>query len=187
MKTKWIALRMLNLVPWMIASVMLLTTTCCEDLLKEPEVDLPEDFLFGYVPPESFTVSPSGTVIHTLDGVVTLEFPIGAVTEPTSFILSTSSLDPNDEYGYNLMKRTISLKTELASKSKEFEIPVKIVMNYDESSFMRPFKSPEDNLTIYNLNDLYYAYSIGDCCVDCESKNVEGCIDQCGIFVVGEN
>ena len=187
MKAKWIALRLRSLVPWMIASFMVLANYGCEDLLSEPEVDLPEECLFGDINSESFTVFPGGSVIQSLDGIVTLEFPKGAVTIPTKFTLSSSSLDPNDVYGYNLMNTTISLQPELASKSREFEIPVKITMNYDESRFMRSLKSPEDNLTIYNLNDIYYAYSIGDCCVDCDCKTVDGCIDQCGIFVVGEN
>jgi hypothetical protein len=192
MKTKWIALRMPNLVPLIIASVMGLTNYGCEegywdDFPNEPEENFSDEFLFGHDASESFTVFPGGSVVQILDGVVTLEFPEGAVAEPTKFTLSTSALDPDGMYEYNLMNRAISLKPELASKSGEFEVPVKIKMNYDESRFIRTLKSPEDNLTIYNLNDIYYAYSIGDCCVDCECKTVDGCINQCGIFVVGEN
>lgn len=177
---------MRNLVPLIIASVMGLTNYGCEDLLNEPEVNLPEECLFGQGSADSFTVFPGGSVVQILDGVASLEFPKGAVAVPTKFTLSTSALDPNGMYEYNLMNRRISLKPELASKSGEFEVPVKIKMNYDESGFIRTLKSPEDNLTIYNLNDIYYAYSIGECCVDCECKTVDGCITQCGIFVVGE-
>ena len=71
MKAKWIALRLRSLVPWMIASFMVLANYGCE----EPEIDLPEECLFGDINSESFAVFPGGSVIQSLDGIVTLEFP----------------------------------------------------------------------------------------------------------------
>lgn len=182
---------MRKLVPLIIASIMVFVGYGCEegywdDFPKETEKDLPEEFLRGQVSSESITVFPGESVKHVLDGVVSLEFPEGAVKVPTTFTLSASSLDNNGMHGCNLMNRAVSLEPELAFYSRDFEIPVKITMNYDVARFMCSLKRPEDKLTIFSLNDIFYAFSIGECCVDCECKIVEGSIDQCGIFVVGE-
>ncbi len=123
-----------------------------------------------------------------------LNFPEGAVDEPTLFNVATFPLHHLYLNGLNLMNRGVSIET--TGKDKRFTQMVGIRMRYDISTLQKSLKDggdpiEETSLTIYSIYGNYFRqpniYPIGECCVDCDCKSVVGCICESGTFVVGEN
>jgi len=76
------------------------------------------------------------------------------------------------------------------SQDLEFRDRVTIRMNYVPEEFQTTTKLNEENLTIYKLESVGTLQegqvSIGECCVDCSGMTVQGCLYECGLYVVGE-
>lgn len=72
----------------------------------------------------------------------------------------------------------------------EFENFVNIMMNFAMDAFHRSADVDEGYLTIYKIESVgslsERLVSIGECCVDCSCKTVQGCIIQCGLYVIAE-
>lgn len=145
----------------------------------------------------TFVVQPTGTSMTFFDGAVTLEFPSGAVYVPTEFTIVSCCMDNINSGGINTFKRGISLENDTGLQGKSGDAVlhdhVTIRLNYDliEGSWNIKIPEDEEKLTIYsarpNFEVCQKINSLGDCCTDCSVKEVMGCIDQCGFYVVGEN
>ena len=185
MKTKRIAPKKNSLFLIIMATVLGLTGfSCSEPRLGEPQIGDLEADLSGIIS-EEFWVDRDGKVVYALEGRVILEFPEEAVIEPTLFTVALFPLNPTEMCGSNLMNCGISLKSADSFQSLEKSVQLKLL--YCSSDFKSGVPVNEENLTMYRIVPSVYAYSIGECTVDCTWKMVSGCIDQCGFYVVGEN
>ena len=185
MKTKWIASKTRSLVLVIMAAVIVLASHGCEkdhdprEIGKLPVIvdDSPS------IESEYFWVDQGGSSVNALKGSVTLEFPKGAVTEPTQFTLKKSKLNCMDRET-NLMNCSITLSSN--SRDEFFNEPVLLKLHYCLSDFSNPNAVNEEDITIYRIETNGYAYSIGDCTADAGGKMISGYIDECGTFVLGE-
>ena len=110
MKTKWIVPRRSSLVPVIMAAVLgLASFSCSETRLGDPQIEEPETLLSGIIA-EEFWVDQEGLTVYALEGIVTLEFPEEAVTEPTLFTITLLPLDDLEMCGSNMMNCGISLE-----------------------------------------------------------------------------
>jgi len=181
MKTKWIAPKKNSLVPFIMAAVFGLASFSCTESW---DFDDTGDFRSG-INTEEFWVDREGKVVYALEGAIILEFPEEAVIEPTLFTLEMFPLNPLEMSGCNMMNCGISL--ESAAHELKFAKSVLIKLNYCLSDFKAGNPVDEENLTLYRIVPEVFAYSIGECTVDCTWKLVSGCINECGFYVVGEN
>ena len=177
METKRIAPKKNNLVPVIMAAVLgLASFSCSEPLLGDNE---------NVISSEHFWVDQEGKTVYALEGIVTLEFLEGTVTEPTQFTVELFPVNHLEMSGYNMMNCGIRL--ESAARELKFEKSVQLKLNYCISDFKSANPHIEENLTIYNIIPNVFANSIGECSVDCTWEMICGCIDECGFYVVGEN
>ena len=169
---------------------MILTVTCtgCSENLPGSGADEEVSYDNGNIITEFFTVYPTGTTIHAFGGDVILDFPRGTVPTITRYSIVSFPLEQLDLRGNNLMMRAISL-TNVTNKNT-FASPVKVMMRYDLCKFNMCQPGEESQIAIYKLRGNMYAFHkiepIGECCLDCSCKTVNGCIDECGSFVLVE-
>jgi len=195
MKTNWIALKTGSLLPLIMAALMTLTIMGCgKEDPPEPVVDRPESeaAYSGNVITQTFWVYPEGTEVSALGGTVWLKFPEGAVSVLTEFTITCFPIHHLEFDGFNMYNRGIHLESGTPNQKLA---NVMITLNYDlaQENWKKsaPIPLAESFMTIYHVSPNLYAYqrinSIGDCCVDCESKTIQGCISSCGFYVLGEN
>ena len=181
MKTKWIVPKANCLVTVIMAAVLGLASFGCEKeqiLTGNTLTDL------SGIIKEDFWVDREGKIVYALEGSVTLEFPAEAVTEPTLFSVSLFPLSDLEMSGYNMMNCGVYL--ESADHELKFEKSVLLKLNYCISDF-KAIPLNEENITIYSIIPNVLAYSVGECSVDCTWEMIKGCINECGLYVVGEN
>lgn len=131
-------------------------------------------------------VEPTGTTVTLFDETVTLEFPGGTVFFPTAFTLKSIPLAREHMKNTNIMSRAISIESSLPEHNLNNEISVKLIYNLNQ--FLDGTPVNKESLSIYNILDDFCNYeSIGECCVDASCSMIMGCIDKCGLFVVGAN
>jgi hypothetical protein len=194
MKTKWNALRRSSLLPMIMAAVMTLTTMSCEvePPILSGESLAPEVVYSGNIMNETFWVNPEGSNLVLFNGDISLEFPEGAVSVPTQFVLVSFPLHHLDLDCHNYYNRGYSL-SGITPYQKFDTSSIKIRIRYDlsEENWLKTVPVDPSNLTILNVSPNVYAYdrvvSIGDCYTDISCKIIKGCICQCGFYVVGEN
>jgi hypothetical protein len=171
------------------ASSLLVFAIGCSETESVDPIPQSDDIslVSGNIITEQYTVGPEGAYITALDKTVCLDFPEGAVYQPTLIKVSCFPIHHLDQNGLKLMNRGVSI--EVSDIDKGFAQMVKIRMKYDFSS-QKGVSVDEENLTIYSIYGSYYRhpniYPIGECCVDCDCKSVIGCIGETGTYVVGE-
>jgi len=173
------------------AVAMVLTCIGCSDTPYEPFHESLEDektLSSDNVMSENYWVDPEGTSICALAGSVLLEFPAGAVTEPTLFTVSAFPVDHLELEGYNLINRGVSITN--GSQHSNFGALAKMKICYAVDGYKGTAPDP-GNLGIFKVSPNIYAYerieSIGECTVDRSCEMIYGCICSCGFYVVGEN
>ena len=186
MKTHWILSHRSCLHFLMVVAVLLLASLgCTKDDDDFDTMDLDED---NVIMSEDYWVGPEGIDLITLEGSFYIEFHAGAVTEPTLITIASVTLDDDPVEWYNTMDQGISITS--TSQDLDFNDLVTIRMNYIPEEFQSTPELNVENLTIYKLDYVSTLNegqeSIGECCVDCTSMTVQGCIYGCGIYVVGE-
>lgn len=185
MKTKRIVAKKSSPVPLIMAAVLGLTSfSCSESWIPCDPCEEPKNNFSGILS-EDFRVDREGRIVYALEGAVVLEFPEDAVTEPTLFTLELVPLNHLEMSGYNMMNCGISL--ESASRKHKFEKSVLIKLNYCITDFKAGNPVDEENITIYSIIPNVSAHSIGECSVDETWDVINGCITECGFYVVGEN
>jgi hypothetical protein len=188
MKTKALVLE--RCVPVFLASLLILFPFGCSETYNVDPIPQPEDVQLnsGNIITEQYTIGPEGGHITALGETVCLDFPEGAVTEPTLLNISTFPIHQLDHYDLKLMNRGVSIQS--TGIDRKFSQMVRIRMKYDLTS-QKGTPENEENLTIYSIYGNYYRfpniYPVGECCVDCDCKAVIGCICASGTYVVGEN
>lgn len=193
MKTNWIALKKGSLLPVIVAAVTTLTIISCEEdpLLINEENTVPEAQYSGNILDATFSVNPEGNVVELFNGLISLEFPEGAVTEPTEFTMVSFPLHHLDLDGHNLYNRGFSLTGDLMDSRFISSIRIRVRFDLAEKNWLKSVPVNPEELNIYNISPFGCAIkrvtSIGDCCTDLSCNMVSGCISQCGSYVVGEN
>ena len=178
MKTTRIALKNTRLLPLILAAVLgLASFSCSEARLGDDPIEYAND--------GDFWVDREGKVVYALEGSVILEFPEGAVTEPTLFTVESFPQDQLEMDGFNMANCGISLKS--AFPGQKFAKSVHIKLLYCTTDFKAATPVNEENLTIFRILPNVFASSIGQCTVDCTWDMIYGCINECGIYSVGEN
>jgi len=146
MKTTRIALECSSLLPVILAGVLGLASFSCS------EVRLGDDPI-EYANDGEFWIDREGKVVYALEGKVILEFPEGAVSEPTLFTVATFPLDQLDLSGYNLANCGIYLKS--AFPGQRFARAVHVKLPYCTSDFKTTTPVDEENLTIFRFVPAY--------------------------------
>lgn len=184
MKKPCISIRFGSLTSVIMAAVLVLACIGCE---KDREINAHFDDN-TILASENHWVSPEGTSLIVLDGSVFLDFSPGAVTSPTLITVASVAVhdDPMEEF--NSMDRGILITNSI--EDLEFGSPVNVRMNYALESFQGSDRIDEEQLTIFKVESVgslsEKMVSIGQCCVDYSCKTVNGCISECGLYVVGE-
>lgn len=192
MKTKQIASMTGSMVPLILAAVMLLATTGCEEdpYINGDSIE-PETEYSGNVMYETFWVDPEGSSVNLFNGAVSMNFPEGAVSNRTDFTLYSFPVHHLDFEGKNIYNRGYSLIGEMDNEFFLQSVTLQLKYGMAESYWKKSVPANQENLTIYFVSPCLYSYerivSIGDCCVDVDCKIVKGCISHCGFYVVGEN
>lgn len=162
-------------------------TGCSENPIGNPVEEEASD-LQGSIVTEYFKVSPAGTTVHAFGGDVMLEFSKGTIPTSTRFSIVSFPLEHLDLHGENVMLRAFALKN--VTNKNEFEKPVKIIMRYDLCDYNVCQPGEESDLAIFKfIGDMHAFHEIqalGECIMDCSCKTVMGCLDECGIYIVGE-
>lgn len=141
----------------------------------------------GNIFSEKYWVSPEGTLITAINGTVMLDFPRGAVKEPTLFTIASFPLNHLNLDGYNMMNRGIVI--ESTPEMGHFNVAAKIRLAYDLDGGFKSLR--EDHLTIYQVWGNFQAYEnitpVKGCCVNPACAMIYACLDECGFYVVGED
>jgi hypothetical protein len=176
MNSKWIASKKSSLIQVIMAAALgMAGFSCTEPMLGDPQIEHPTN--------GDFWVGQEGKVVYALEGRVILEFPEEAVSEPTLFTIASFPLDNLEMDGYNMMNCGVSLTCDVPGL--KFGKSVHLKLTYCSSDFKAGSPVIEEDITIYGIIPDVHAFSIGDCCVDCIWDIISGCIDECGIYVVG--
>ena len=192
MKKKWNCLKCGSPVHLIMAAIFLSVSLGCTK--DDPVVfsDRPEPYTSsqesGNIMNATFDIQPEGTSVDLFGGMLSLEFPPGMVTEPAPISVISFPVDHIDMDGINVMNRGVSISYN--SNQGGFGDIVNIKFKYDLSEFESSLKGAETDLTIYRVSENIYAFNriapIGPCCVNCDCKQIRGCISDAGFFVVGE-
>ena len=175
--------------PFIFASALILFTFGCSETYNVDPIPQPDETtqISGNVISEQYTIGPEGGIITAMGGTLCLNFPEGAVDQPTLFNIHSFPVDHLDHYNLNLMNRGVSIET--TGKDRKFTQMVRIRMKYDLTS-LKGIPVNEEDLTIYSIYGNYYRfpniYPVGECCVDCDCQSVLGCIGEPGTYVVGD-
>jgi hypothetical protein len=185
MKTTWIASKKRSLFPVIMAAVFgLASHSCSEDPISHHQnKDTGNDLVA--MKSEQFWVDLEGISVNAFEGQVSFEFPEEAVSEPTLFTVTLSQLSRIVEEETNMMNCGVTLSSSNRGQDFFNEL-VQLKLHYCLSDFNVPAMVDEEDITIYRVDIDGYAYSIGDCTVDSKCKMVNGNIDECGTYVVGE-
>lgn len=180
-----------GLLTFLMAALILLTIMGCEkeDPLNTEklltEAEYPE-----FLESQAFKVPPDGKEVSVFGGSVILNFPEGSVEAPTIFAISSFLVNQFDLDDMNMYNMGLYLEGESPSQKLN---NVSIQVNYDlaPESWKKGAPGPSDeNLTIYCVYPNIFAYeginSIGECCVDCSSTMIQGYINNCGFYILGE-
>jgi hypothetical protein len=178
MKRARIALKITGLLAVILAAVLgLASFSCSEARLGDDPLEVAND--------GEFWVDQEGKIVYALEGSVILEFPEGAVTEPTLFTVASFPEDQLEMGGFNMAKCGIILKSDFPGQ--KFAQSVHITLPYCTSDFKSATPVNEEDLTIFRIIPNVFASSISQCTVDCTWDMIHGCIDECGIYTVGQN
>lgn len=165
------------MVPLIMAAILgIAGFSCSEPMLGDSQI--------VHLTTGDFRVDQAGAVVYALEGKVILEFPENAVSEPTLFTITTIPLDYLEMDGYNMMNCGFFLESDVPGL--RFRQPVHLKLPYCLTNFKSSTTVIEEDITIFGIIPDVYASSIGECCVDCTWDMVSGCINECGIYVVGE-
>jgi hypothetical protein len=192
MKTKRIASVTGGLLRFLVAALVLLATTGCEEEPPIPpeEFPKPEALNSGHIITQSFWVYPEGGTIDLFEGAMEIVIPRGAVSSSTEFTLSIFPIHYLDLDGYNLYNRGFYLEGDSPEQMFPDGITLKIRYDMVEASWLKDLPANERNLQIYRGSPTVYFDrrfdAVGECCVDCNCNMVIGCVDKCGFYVVGE-
>ena len=192
MKTRRIASMTGWLLRILVAALVLLATTGCEEEPPIPSEEIPmtEAHNSGDIMTQSFRVSPEGGTVNLFDGAMEIIIPQGAVSRSTEFTMSNFPVDYLDLDGYNLYDRAFYLEGDSPEQVFPDGITFKIRYDMVEGSWLKSIPANERNLQIYWGSPTLYFYKtvvpLEDCCVDCNCKIVIACAGKCGFFVVGE-
>ena len=171
-----------------IAVILTLTCISCSEIPLGSPAEEEVSYLQGNTITEYFKASPAGTTIHAFGGDVILDFPPGTVPTTTRYEIVAFPLDHLDLKGKNVMMRAFSLKN--VTNKNEFENPVTLIMRYDLCGYNKCQPGEESDLSIFKfIGDRYAVHKIqalGDCCMNCSTKTVIGCLDECGTYIVVE-
>jgi hypothetical protein len=192
MKTKKIATQTGRMLTFLMAALVLLATTGCEDEPPIPPEELPkaETQYSGNIMTQDFWVSPEGGTFNLIDGALEIVIPKGAVSHSTEFSLTSFPVHYLDLEGYNLYDRGFYLEGDSPEQMFPGGISFKIRYDMVEGSWLKSVPVDERNLQIYwGSPTLYFSKKVdpvGECCVDRNCKIVIGCLGKCGFYVVGE-
>lgn len=194
MKTKRIASMPGSLLTFLMAALFLFTIIGCGENYEHPfetEKSDNEAVYPEFINSQSFKVPPEGKEVSVFGGSVVLNFREGSVAGPTIFTISSFLVNPLDLDDMNLYNMGLYLEGESPNLDLK-DVSIRVKYDLDPESWKKSAPGPTDeNLTIYhvspNILDYEGIYSIGGCCVDCSSTMIQGCIDCCGFYVVGEN
>lgn len=186
MKTLQKTSKMRSLAISFAAAMLILVSTGCQEDQVIPVQDDPVIPLSGSINHESFRVEPSGTSVSIFNGAVYLDFPEGSVSSPTIFTIVTFPVPFMD--GYNLMQTGYSLSGP--APAQPWYQKAEITLMYDPSGFNGTPPENEKDMAIFLAKDDVFLPEqiecIENCQVDRTSRTISGCIDQCGIYMVGE-
>jgi hypothetical protein len=193
MKTKRIASMRGGLLTFLMAALIVLTIMGCE---KEEnpwntEKSLTEAEYPEFIESQAFKVPPEGKEVSVFGGSVILNFQEGSVAGPTMFTISSFLLNHLDLNDLNMYNMGLYLEGE-SPKLDLKDVSMQVKYDLDPESWKKSAPGPADeNLTIYHVSPDIYDYqtinSIGECCIDCSSTMIQGSINCCGYYVVGEN
>ena len=180
-----------GLLTFLMAALIILTIMGCEKedpgTTERPlyEVEYPE-----FLKSQAFKVPPEGKEVSVFGGSVILNFEEGSVSGPTMFTISSFLVNHLDLDDMNMYKLGLYLEGEYPSLNLK-DVTIQVKYDLDPESWKKSAPGPTDeNLTIYHVSPNIFTYegiySIGECCVDCSSTMIQGCIDCCGFYVVGE-
>jgi len=200
MKTKKIASLAGSMLTFLMAALILLTLAGCEeDPLIDHERSLEKETAYGdyimgqkdKIMSQTFEVTPQGTEFSAFGGMVWLKFPDGTVHVPTEFEIVILPVDHLEFEDYNMYYRGIYLQSEVPIQDLS-HITIRLKYDLAPESWKKGAPGPVDNnLTIYcvspSILDHQEINSTGDCCVDCVCKTIQGCISNCGFYLIGEN
>ena len=180
-----------GLLTFLMAALILLPIVGCEeeDLLNTEksltEVELPE-----FLKSQAFKVPQEGKEVSVFGGSVILNFQEGSVAGPTMFTISSFLVNHIDLDNMNMYNIGLYLEGESPNQNLE-NVSIKVKYDLDPESWKTSTPGPTDeNLTVYHVSPNIFAHErikpIDECCVDFSSTMIQGCIDCCGFYVVGE-
>ncbi len=179
-----------GLLTFLMAALILLTIMGCEkEILTDPGISHGPEHP-GSIISQTFKVGPGGAEVSVFGGSVLLEFPEGSVAATTLFIISYIPVNHLDLNGMNMYNMGLYLEGD-SPNQKLNDVSIQVNYDLDPENWKKSAPGTTDeNLTIYHVSPDIDAYqiinSIGECCVDCSSRMIQGCINSCGFYVVGE-
>jgi len=192
MKTKRIASSAGSKLTFLMAALVLLAFTGCEeDPLIDHERSLEKETAYvDYILSQTFEVNPQGTEFSAFGGMVWLKFPDGTVHVPTEFEIVLLPVHHLEFEDFNMYNRGIYLQSDAPFQDLA-DITIRLKYDLAPESWKKGAPGPIDNnLTIYqvypSILDHQEINSTGDCCVDCVCKTIKGCIRTCGFYLIGE-
>ncbi len=172
MKTKWIFSKNNSHYYFIIAVIVAFICTGCSKEYESQPTD--EQAINAKIKTEFFHVHPAGTIVTAFDGNVLLEFPAETIPTITKFSIVSFPVDHLDLGGINIMNRGFSIKN--ITNDNKFDIPVKLMVRYDQVDFIECTPNEESDLAIYRFYGDRYGFhkveAVGECCVDCSCKTV---------------
>jgi len=189
MKTRRIASITSGLLTFLVAALILLSTTACEK--DPPIINFEEDEALspGYFPTQKFWVYPEGGTVNLFDGAIELFFPEGAVPNYTELTMTTFPAHYLDLEGYNLYYWGFTLENDFMGAAFPNRITFRIRYDMAEESWLKDLPASEEDLQIYRVSPTPYSFErivpVEECCVNCNCKIVRGCVSKYGSYVVG--
>ncbi len=174
---------------------LIFASSGCEDEIPSSTsdrstVDLQAN-IYGNVFSEHYWVKPEGTIINAINGTLRLDFPRGAVNEPTLITVASFPLDHLNLDGYKMLNR--GYRIESSPMVEHFNKSAKLWLQFDinEVKTGKTANFDQDNMTLYQVWDNLQAYenieTVEGCCINSSCDMVYACICECGFYVVGEN
>ena len=195
MKTKWFSPVQGSMLPLILLSFLVFASYGCEDNTTGSSSDRPiidrEANLDGNVFSEQYWVQPEGTIIGAINGTLRMDFPRGAVNEPTLITVASFPLDHLDLDGYKMLNR--GYRIEASPMVEQFNKSAKLWLQFDinEVKTGKRASFDKDNMTLFQVWDNLQAYEkievVEGCCINSACDMVYACICECGFYVVGEN
>jgi len=192
MKTRLIASMTGGLLRFLLAALILLSTTACKEdpPIFHEDLTKPEARYSGNIMSQSFWVNPEGGDVTLFDGALEIIIPEGAVPNSTEFTMATFPVHHLDLGEGKMYIRGFSLVGGSSQQMFTRGITMKVKYDMEEENWLKGLPANEENLQIYWVSPLLYSFErvvpFESCCVDCDCKIIKGCTVKCGFYVIGE-